>query len=139
MFLIYSQASHEWGVASAQTYGQTHLPLPTQGATLMHTPLVNVLQERITSIEDALLQIEQHTDAETGLHNIEAHLLNLLELIECSPRIAAAADDLLKAARASRPDHDPDRARLLREAFHRFRKQVVSARLNERGRKMGIE
>ena len=76
----------------------------------MHTPLANVLQERITSIEDALLQIEQHTDAETGLHNIEAYLLNLLELIECSPRIAAAADDLLKAARASRPDHDPDRA-----------------------------
>ena len=45
----------------------------------MHTPLAHVLQERIAGIEEALLQIEQHTNAETGLHNIEAHLLNLLE------------------------------------------------------------
>ena len=105
----------------------------------MHTPLVNVLQERVTLIEDALLQIEQHTDAETGLHNIEAHLLNLLELIEPSPRITVPVEDLLDAARAARLVHDPDRADLLREAFHRFRKALVSARLNERGRKMGIE
>ena len=34
----------------------------------MHTPLAQVLQERITGIEEALLQIEQHTEAETGLH-----------------------------------------------------------------------
>jgi hypothetical protein len=63
----------------------------------MHTPLAHVLQERITGIEEALLQIEQHTDAETGLHNIEAHLLNLLELIESKPGVTAAADDLLQA------------------------------------------
>jgi len=105
----------------------------------MHTPLAQVLQERITGIEDALLQIEQHTDAETGLHNIQAHLLNLLELIEGKLGITAAADDLLQAARASRLVHDPIQACLLREAFHRFQKRVASARLNERGRKMGIE
>ena len=105
----------------------------------MHTPLAHVLQERITGIEEALLQIEQHTEAETGLHNIEAHLLNLLELIEGKPGITAAADDLLQAARASRLVHDLARARLLREAFHRFQKRLASARLNERGRKMGIE
>ena len=105
----------------------------------MHTPLAQVLQERITGIEEALLQIEQHTNAETGLHNIEAHLLNLLELIECKLGITAAADDLLQAARASRLVHDPVQACLLREAFQCFQKQVVSARLNERGRKMGIE
>ena len=105
----------------------------------MHIPLAHVLQERITGLEEALLQIEQHTNAETGLHNIEAHLLNLLELIESKPGITAAADDLLQAARASRLVHDPAQARLLREAFQCFQKQVVSARLNERGRKMGIE
>jgi hypothetical protein len=105
----------------------------------MHTALAQVLQERITGIEEALLQIEQHTNAETGLHNIEAHLLNLLELIECKPGITEAADDLLQAARASRLVHDPARARLLREAFDRFQKLLASARLNERGRKMGIE
>ena len=105
----------------------------------MHTPLAQVLQERITGIEEALLQIEQHTNAETGLHNIEAHLLKLLELIQSKSGITAAADDLLQAARASRLVHDPARARLLREAFRRLQKQLVSARLNERGRKMGIE
>ncbi len=105
----------------------------------MHTPLAHVLQERITGIEEALLQIEQHTDAETGLHNIEAHLLNLLELIECKSGITAAADDLLQAARASRLVHDPAQARLLRKAFQRLQKRLASARLNERGRKMGIE
>src|SRR5215204_3799570 len=105
----------------------------------MHTPLAQVLQERVTFVEDALLLIEQHTYAETGLHNIETHLLNLLELIECKLGITAAADNLLQAARASRLVHDPVQACLLREAFHRFQKQVASARLNERGRKMGIK
>jgi len=104
----------------------------------MHTPLAQVLQERITGIEEALLQIEQHTEAETGLHNIEAHLLNLLELIESKSGITVAADDLLQAARASRLVHDPAQARLLREAL-RLQKRLASARLNERGRKMGIE
>ena len=105
----------------------------------MHTPLAQVLQERVTFVEDALLLIEQHAYAETGLHNIEAHLLNLLELIEGKLGITAAADDFLQAARASRLVHDPVQACLLREAFQRFQKQLVSARLNERGRKMGIE
>jgi hypothetical protein len=45
----------------------------------MHTALAQVLQERVTCLEDALVQIEQHTDAETGLHNLRAHLPNLLE------------------------------------------------------------
>ena len=105
----------------------------------MHTPLAQVLQERITGIEEALLLIEQHTEAETGLHNIEAHLLNLLELIECKLGITAAADDLLQAARASRLVHDPAQARLLREAFQRFRDRLKSARPSERGRMMGLK
>src|SRR5215204_5877425 len=59
------------------------------------------------------------------LRNIEAHLLNLLELIESKPGITGAADNLLQAARASRLVHDPARARLLREAFHRFQKRLA--------------
>jgi len=105
----------------------------------MHTALAHVLQERTTGIEEALLQIEQHTDAETGLHNIRAHLLNLLEVIERDPGITAATDDLLQAATAFGQGHNPARARLLREAFHRCRDRLAFARLNERGRKMGIE
>src|SRR5215208_6288931 len=103
----------------------------------MHTPLAHVLQERITGIEEALFLVEQHTEAETGLHNIQAHLLNLLELIEGKPGITAAADDLLQSARASRLVHDPVQACLLREAFQRFQKQLTGYQLNERGRKMG--
>ncbi len=63
----------------------------------------------------------------------------LLEVIERDPGITAAADDLLQAATAFGQGHNPARARLLREAFHRFRERLTSARLNERGRKMGIE
>src|SRR5215218_4624680 len=107
--------------------------------TAMHTALAHVLRERITGIEDALLQIEQHTDPETGLHNIRAHLLSLLEVIERDPGITAAADDLLQAATAFGQGHNPARARLLKEAFQRFRERFASARLNERGRKMGID
>jgi hypothetical protein len=32
----------------------------------MHTVLAQVLQERVTCLEEALLQIEQHTDADTA-------------------------------------------------------------------------
>ena len=48
----------------------------------MHKPLAAMLEERIASIEDALTQLEQPEYAQTGLHNLRAHLLNLLELIE---------------------------------------------------------
>ncbi len=104
----------------------------------MHTALAHVLQERVACLEDALVQIEQHTDAETGLHNLRARLPNLLEVIERDPGITPA-DDLLSAAAAFGQGHNPARARFLRQAFQRFRERLASARLNERGRKMGIE
>ena len=70
----------------------------------------------------------------------EAHLLSLLEVIELNPGIAAQLTTLLKAARASKGWITiPARARLLREVFDHLRKRLASARLNERGRKMGIE
>ena len=36
----------------------------------MHKPLAAMLEERIASIEDALTQLEQSEQAQTGLHNL---------------------------------------------------------------------
>jgi len=105
----------------------------------MHKLLAEMRQERIASIEDALIQIEQREHAQTGLHNLQAHLLNLLELIERDAGITAAADDLLSAATAFIKGDHPARARLLREAFQRFQDRLQSARLSEHGRMMGLE
>src|SRR5215204_4105992 len=105
----------------------------------MHKLLAEMREDRIASIEDALIQIEQREHAQTGLHNLQAHLLNLLELIERDAGITAAADDLLSTATASHEGDHPARVRLLREAFQRFRDRLPSARLNERGRMMGLE
>jgi hypothetical protein len=105
----------------------------------MHKLLTEMLEERITSIDDALTQIEEQDDAQIGLHNLQAHLPNLLELIERDAGITAAADDLLSAATAFINGNHPARARLLREAFKQFQGRVKSARLNKGGRMMGLE
>jgi hypothetical protein len=47
------------------------------------------------------------------LHNLQAHLLNLLELIERDAGITAAADDLLSTATAFIEGDHPARGRLL--------------------------
>ena len=36
----------------------------------MHKSLATMLEEGIASIEDALTQLEQRDDAQTGLHNL---------------------------------------------------------------------
>src|SRR5690349_11444612 len=77
----------------------------------MHKPLVEMREERIASIEDALTQLEQRDHAQTGLHNLQAHLLNLLELIERNAGITAAVDDLLSTATAFHEGDHPARAR----------------------------
>ena len=105
----------------------------------MHKPLAEMLEEWIASIEDALTQLEQRGHAQTGLHNLQAHLLNLLELIERDAGVAAAADDLLSTATAFIQGDHPARARLLREAFRRFQDRLQSDRLSEHGRMMGLE
>ena len=105
----------------------------------MHKPLIEMREERIASIEDALTQLEQPEQAQTGLHNLQAHLLNLSELIERDAGITAAADDLLSTAAAFHEGDHPARARLLREAFRRFQDRLPSARLSEHGRMMGLE
>jgi len=105
----------------------------------MHKLLAAMREERIASVEEALTQLEQRDDAQTGLHNLQAHLLNLLELIERDAGVTAAADDLLSTATAFIEGGHPARARLLREAFHRFRDRLQSARPSEHGRMMGLE
>jgi hypothetical protein len=97
------------------------------------------MKERITGIADALTQLEQRDHAQAGLHNLQAHLLNLLELIERDAGITAAADDLLSTATAFIEGEHPARARLLREAFKRFQDRLPSARLSEHGRMLGLE
>src|SRR4051794_21981783 len=104
----------------------------------MHKPLAAMREEGIASIEDALTQLEQRDHAQTGLHNLQAHLLNLLELIERDAGIAAA-DDLFSTATAFHEGDHPARARLLREAFRRFCDRLPSARLSKHGRMMGLE
>src|SRR3954464_4034792 len=105
----------------------------------MHKPLAAMLEERIASIEDALTQLEQRDDAQTGLHNLQAHLLNLLELIERNVGVTAAVDDLLSTATAFHEGDHPARARLLREAFRRFQDRLPAPPPNEHGRMMGLE
>src|SRR3954451_24954816 len=104
----------------------------------MHELLAE-MKERITGIADALTQLEQSEHAQTGLHNLQAHLSNLLELIERNAGITAALDDLLSTATAFHEGDHPARARLLREAFRRFQDRLQSARLSEHGRMMGLE
>src|SRR3954467_7869275 len=105
----------------------------------MHQPLAAMLEERIAAIGDALTQLEQPEHVQTGLHNLRAHLLTLLELIERDAGVTAAVDDLLSTATAFHEGDHPARARLLREAFRRFRDRLPSARLSQHGRMMGLE
>ena len=104
----------------------------------MHELLAE-MKKRIAGIADALTQLEQRDYAQTGLHNLQAHLLNVLELIERDAGITAAADDLLSTATAFIEGDHPARGRLLREAFRRFRDRRPSAHLSEHGRMPGLE
>ena len=105
----------------------------------MYQPLAAMREERIASIGDALTPLEQPEYAQTGLHNLRAHLLNLLELIERDAGVTAAAHDLLSTATAFHEGDHPARVRLLREAFRRFQDRLPFARLSEHGRMMGLE
>ena len=105
---------------------------------IMHELLAE-MKERVASIEDALTQLERSEHAQTELHNLQAHLLNLSELIERDAGITAAADDLLSTATAFIEGDHPARGRLLGEAFHRFRDRLPSAHLSEHGRMLGLE
>jgi hypothetical protein len=108
------------------------------GGGIMHELLAE-MKERITGIAEALTQLEQRDHAQTGLHNLQAHLLNMLKLIERDAGITAAADDLLSTATAFIEGDHPARGCLLREAFQRFQDRLQSAHLSEHGRMLGLE
>src|SRR5690242_8688884 len=97
----------------------------------MHKSLAEMLEERIACIEEALTQIEQQREAAIGLHNLQAHLPNLLELIERNTGITAAADDLLSAATAfitgDHPAHEPACSEKPSCAFKRGLNRLVQA------------
>jgi len=103
----------------------------------MKTLLAEMLAERLASIKEAISQLEQD-DAETGLHNLGAHLPNLLVLIERDAGITAAADGLLSTATALVQGHNPAGSRMPGAAFSRFQARLKSARVRERGRMMGL-
>ncbi len=60
------------------------------------------LEETMSFIERALDRITRNEGAEAELHNVQAYVLNILELVDRDPGIDAAADDLQRAARFSR-------------------------------------
>ena len=93
------------------------------------------VREASDDIAAAVSRIEQNYEAETELHNVKAYLLNLLDLVERSPGIQAAADDLDRAVEALALTTNIDgsallakRQRILRDALLRFQQRIGSAR-----------
>lgn len=101
--------------------------------------------EACRDIAAAVVRIEQKYEAEVELHNVQAYVLNLLDLMERSPGIQAAADDLDSAAKALVLTTNIDgsallakRQRMLRDALLRFQQRVSSARPSAKARHMGL-
>ncbi len=96
-------------------------------------------------IGQAVARIEQNYGEPDELHTMRAHLVELLRLMERSPGIDAAADDLDAAAaglvRTTAADGSTAlarRQRLLREALQRFQQRLVLARPSAKARHMGF-
>ncbi len=105
--------------------------------------LAEALEETVSFIERAIDSITRNEGAEAELHNVQAYILNILELVERDPGINAAADDLQNAARSfviglvDRGDA-ARRGRLMREAYLRFHDRLATARPSEHARHMGL-
>jgi hypothetical protein len=108
--------------------------------------LAAAIEEALRFIERAVAKIERREDAETELHNVRAYILNILDLVERTPGIAASADDLYAAVvavasaagRDGEVTTDPRRVRLLREARERFRDRISRARPSEQAKHLGL-
>ena len=100
----------------------------------------SALEEMLGSIERAIEKVGAGEGPEPELHSVRTCLLDVLELVERDPGIVAASDDLDNVARevAAGTDRGPRMARLLREAFLRFRDRLGSARPNDKARGMGL-
>ncbi len=110
---------------------------------MTHKHLVEALEETAGFIERALDRITRNEGAEAELHNVQAYLLNVLELVDRDPGIEAAADDLQNAVRffvIGRIDQGdaPRRGRLMREAYLRFHDRLTAARPSEHARRIGL-
>ena len=110
---------------------------------MTHKHLVEALEETVGFIERALDRITRDEGAEAELHNVQAYILNVLELVERDPGIEAAADDLQNAVRffvIGRIDQGdaPRRGRLMREAYLRFHDRLTAARPSEHAQRMGL-
>ncbi len=102
------------------------------------------LQTLVDLIGQAVARIEQNYGEPDELHTMRAHLVELLRLMERSPGIDAAANDLDAAAglvRTTAADGSTAlarRQRLLREALQRFQQRLVLAKPSAKARHMGL-
>ena len=110
---------------------------------MTHKHLAEALEETMSFIERALDRITRNEGAEAELHNVQAYVLNILELVDRDPGIDAAADDLQNAARffvvgLIDQGDAPRRGRLMREAYLRFHDRLTVARPSEDAQRMGL-
>ncbi len=105
--------------------------------------LVEAIEETASFIERAIDRITRNEGAQAESHNVQAYILNILELVERDPGIDAAADDLQNAVRSFvigliDQGDAPRRGRLMREAYLRFHDRLTAARPSEHARRMGL-
>ncbi len=112
---------------------------------MAHPTFSEALQTLVDLIGQAVARIEQNYGAPDELHTMRAHLVELLRLMERSPGIDAAADDLDAAAaglvRTTAADGSATlarRQRVLREALQRFQQRIGSAKPSAKARHMGF-
>ena len=112
---------------------------------MAHPTFSEAIQTLVDLIGQAVARIEQNYGEPDELHTMRAHLVELLRLMERSPGIDAAADDLDAAAaglvRTTAADGSATlarRQRLLREALQRFQQRLVLARPSAKARHMGL-
>ena len=103
------------------------------------------IQTLVDLVGQAVARIEQNYGEPDELHTMRAHLVELLRLMERSPGIEAAADDLNDAAKALVLTMNMDgsallvkRQRILREALLRFQQRISSAKSSAKARHMGL-
>ena len=112
---------------------------------MAHQSFTEAVQQVSDFVAQALTRIENNHGEEAELHNIRAYLLNLLELVERSPGLEAACDDLYETAAALVSTRNTDgpavlmkRKRLLREAYQRFQIRLVTAHPSAKAKHMGL-
>ena len=104
------------------------------------------VQAAVELIEEVVAGIEQNHGDPDGLPSLRTHLVELLSLIERSPGVDAAADDLDAAATglmntraADGPGDLVRRRRLLWEAFQRFQQRLARAKPSAKAQRMGLD